>query len=292
MIVLALVQALTEFLPISSTAHLTLIPWLMKWQDPGLVFDVALHVGTFLAVVVYFARMWVRVILAGFGLSPRRTLAVSAGSGASNSHAPARGPAAAISDDAAPDRRLLWLLVLGTIPAAVLGLLLKNYIETSFRSPYVIAVSLILVAFVMAWGDRVTARSRGLADVGLGDALAIGGAQALALVPGVSRSGITITAGLLRDFRRDSVARFSFLLATPAVFGAALVEGHHLLKHGIPAAMRMPFLVGVLVSAVAGYAVIALFLRYLQTHTLRVFVYYRLALGLIIFLLAIFSSAP
>lgn len=277
-VVLALVQGLTEFLPISSTAHLTLVPWLLKWPDPGLAFDVALHVGTFLAVLVYFWRLWVRVIFAGFGLRPPL--------------APAHAHEHAGPDDAVAHGRLLWLLVLGTIPAAVVGMALKDYIETVFRSPYVIAASLILVALLMAYGDRVTARSRGVDGVNTGDALIIGGAQAIALVPGVSRSGITITAGLLRNFRRDSAARFSFLLATPAVAGAALVEGHQLIKHGIPAAMRLPFVFGIIISAAAGYAVIAFFIRYLQTHTLRFFVYYRLALGLIILVLAIFSSAP
>lgn len=281
-VILALVQAVTEFLPISSTAHLALIPWALKWQmgspQMELVFDVALHVGTFLAVLAYFWRLWVRVIFAGFGLRPPL--------------APAQGREHAGPDDAVADRRMLWLLLLGTIPAAAAGVLLKDYVETSFRSPYVMAVSLIVVALVMAYGDRLATHLRGLQDTGAGDALAIGAAQAIALVPGVSRSGITITAGLLRNFRRDSAARFSFLLGTPAVAGAALVEGRHLLKHGLPPDMRLPFLLGILVSAAAGYVVIAFLIRYLQTHTLKVFIYYRVALGLIILALAIFSSAP
>ncbi len=277
-IVLAVVQALTEFLPISSTAHLALVPWLLKWRDPGLTFDVALHLGTFLAVLVYFWRLWVRVIFAGFGLKPPIPAAES------GEHA---GP-----DDAVADRRLLWLLVLGTIPAAIAGVLLKEQIETSFRSPYVMATSLILVALLMWWGEHLTRLSRGLASVDATDAVSIGAAQAIALIPGVSRSGITITAGLARNLRRDSAARFSFLLATPVVAGAALLEGYHLLKHGIPADMRMPFALGIVVAAIAGYGVIAFFIRYLQTHTLKIFIYYRILFGLMILALAIFSSAP
>lgn len=276
-VVLAIVQAVTEFLPISSTAHLALVPWLLRhhgWQDPGLEFDVALHLGTLLAVLAYFWRLWVRVVFAGFGL------------------APPVAPAAGVPDEAVADRRLLWLLALGTIPAGVAGLALEKYVKSTLRSPFVMAASLILVALVMAYGERIARPTRGLKDLRLGDSLLVGGAQAVALIPGVSRSGITITAALVRGYRRDSAARFSFLLATPVVAGAAAVEGLHLLRHGIPAGMRLPFLAGVLVAAVAGYAVIEFLIRYLQTRTLKIFIYYRLVFGLIILGLAIFSSAP
>jgi len=276
-VVLAIVQAITEFLPISSTAHLALVPWLLRhhgWQDPGLEFDVALHLGTLLAVLAYFWRLWVRVAFAGFGL------------------APPVAPAAGIPDEAVADRRLLWLLALGTIPAGVAGLALEKYVKGALRSPFVMAAGLIVVALVMAYGERIARLTRGLKDLRLGDSLLVGCAQAVALIPGVSRSGITITAALVRDFRRDSAARFSFLLATPVVAGAAAVEGLHLLRHGIPADMRLPFLAGVLVAALAGYAVIEFLIRYLQTRTLKIFIYYRLVFGLIILALAIFSSAP
>jgi len=276
-VVLAIVQAITEFLPISSTAHLALVPWLLRhhgWQDPGLEFDVALHLGTLLAVLAYFWRLWVRVAFAGFGL------------------APPVAPAAGIPDEAVADRRLLWLLALGTIPAGVAGLALEKHVKGALRSPFVMAAGLIVVALVMAYGERIARLTRGLKDMRLGDSLLVGCAQAVALIPGVSRSGITITAALVRDYRRDSAARFSFLLATPVVAGAAAVEGLHLLRHGIPADMRLPFLAGVLVAALAGYAVIEFLIRYLQTRTLKIFIYYRLVFGLIILGLAIFSSAP
>ncbi len=286
-VILAVVQALTEFLPVSSTAHLALVPWLLNWRDPGLTFNVALHLGTLVAVLVYFWRLWVRIVFAGLGLKPPVE--------------PARGPARrtglldgapAEDDEAVADRRLLWLLALGTIPAAVVGYSLEHHVRTTLRSPYVMAASLILVAFLMAYGERVARQLHGLKDLGLSDTLLVGLAQALALIPGVSRSGITITAALLRHYRRDSSARFSFLLATPVIAGAVVKESVGLWSTGVPDQMRLPFLLGIAVAALVGYAVIAFFIRYLQTRTLKIFIYYRVVFGLMILVLAIFSSAP
>ena len=286
-VILAVVQALTEFLPVSSTAHLALVPWLLNWRDPGLTFNIALHLGTLVAVLVYFWRLWVRILFAGLGLKPPVE--------------PARGPAPrtglldgapAEDDEAVADRRLLWLLALGTIPAAVVGYSLEHHVRTTLRSPYVMAASLILVAFLMAYGERVAQQLRGLKDLGLSDTLLVGVAQALALIPGVSRSGITITAALLRHYRRDSAARFSFLLASPVVAGAVAKESVGLWSTGIPGEMRLPFLVGIAVAALVGYAVIAFFIRYLQTRTLKIFIYYRVVFGGMILVLAIFYSAP
>lgn len=295
-VVLAVVQALTEFLPISSTAHLALVPWLLKWKDPGLTFDVALHLGTLVAVLIYFWRQWIRIAFAGFGLRPP----ISAAAHTAAAEVPASTPngqavaarCAAEPDQAVADGRLLWLLALGTVPAVIVGLGFEDYIRTTLRSPYVMAATMILVALVMAYGERVSRQTRGLRDVGATDALLVGVAQAAALVPGVSRSGSTITVAMLRDYRRDSAARFSFLLATPAVAGAAAKEGFDLLRQGIPADMRLPFVLGIVVAGVTGYAVISFFIRYLQTRTLKIFVYYRVVFGLIILALAIFSSAP
>lgn len=289
-VILAVVQALTEFLPVSSTAHLALVPWLLDWRDPGLTFNVALHLGTLVAVLVYFWRLWVRILFAGLGLKPPVE--------------PARGPAPRTglldgapaeddeADEAVADRRLLWLLALGTIPAAVVGYSLEHHVRTTLRSPYVMAASLILVAFLMAYGERVARQLRGLKDLGLSDTLLVGLAQALALIPGVSRSGITITAALLRHYRRDSSARLSFLLATPVIAGAVVKESVGLWSTGVPDQMRLPFLLGIAVAALVGYAVIAFFIRYLQTRTLKIFIYYRVVFGLMILVLAIFSSAP
>ncbi len=279
-VILALVQAITEFLPISSTAHLALVPWLLKWPDPGLAFDVALHLGTLAAVLLYFWRFWLRLGFAGLGLAPPSGIGPAA-----------TGAATGPDEEAAADRRLLWLLVIATIPAAAFGLAFQRYVETTLRSPYVMAASMIGIALLMAYGEKISRRLRPLNDLRLSDSLVVGCAQALALVPGVSRSGITITAALLRDFRRDTAARFSFLLSAPVVGGAAAKEGFHLLRAGLPADMRVPFLVGIAVSGVIGYLVVAFLIRYLQTRTLKIFVYYRLVFGIIILVLAIFSSA-
>lgn len=277
-IVLALVQAITEFLPISSTAHLALVPWLLKWRDPGLTYDVALHLGTLAAVLLYFWRVWLRLLLSAFGrITPLE------------SESPARSPD---DDEAAGDRRLLWLLIAGTVPAAVIGFAFEDFVETTLRSPFVMGTSLILVALLMWQVDRTSRQVRGLADLRLGDAVSVGFAQAVALIPGVSRSGITISAALMRDFRRDTAARFSFLLSTPVVAGAVLKKGFDLWRVGVEPNMVAPFVIGIVVAGLAGYAVIAFLIRYLQTRTLKIFIYYRIIFGIIILFLAIFSSAP
>ncbi len=250
-LVYAFIQGATEFLPVSSTAHLTIIPWLLKWEDPGLTFDVALHMGTLFAVGVYFLKTWIDVLL--------------------------------------HQRRLLGLMILATVPAGVAGLLFEHQVETTLRSPYVIAASSIVMALLMAAAERVTEKRREMEEVGLADALAIGAAQALALVPGTSRSGVTMTLGLFRDLTRSAAARFSFLLATPIIAGAGLKKALEIRHAGIAPDMRMPFVVGMVVSALVGYGVIALFLKYLQTNTLKIFVYYRLAFGIIVLILAILS---
>lgn len=266
-VVLAIVQSLTEFLPISSTAHLALVPRLFGWNDPALNsldFDIALHLGTLIAVIVYFFRDWLQLAAQGFGVnySPDPVLA--------------------------KNRRLLWLLAAGTIPVGVLGYLFKDQAETTWRSSYVIGAMLIGVGVVMWIAERVARCQRNVGDVSLLDAIAIGFAQAVSIIPGVSRSGITITTGLFRGFDRSSAARFSFLLSTPALVGAALKAFLDLHKSGgLHAEMQTAFLTGVLVSAVTGWLVIAFFLRFLRTHTLRFFVYYRVIFGIIVIALAV-----
>ncbi len=276
-VVLALVQAITEFLPISSTAHLALVPWIMRWRDPGLTFDVALHVGTLAAVLLYFWRVWVRLAFAGVGLKPPIGPAESA------RHDP---------DEEVADRNLIWLLIIGTVPAAVIGFTFQKYVETTLRSPFVMAASMIIVALIMAWGEKVARHLKSLKDMGLSDSLIVGFAQAAALIPGVSRSGSTMTAALVRNFRRDTAARFSFLLSTPVIVGAILKKGLDVFRAGLPPEMKVPFIVGIAVSGTVGYLVIAFLIRYLQTNTFKIFIYYRLAFGLLILALAIFSSAP
>jgi undecaprenyl-diphosphatase len=269
-IILGAVQGLTEFLPISSTAHLILVPWLFGWQPHGLTFDVAIHIGTLVAVLLYFSRTWVDITLAGLGLSqqaagqPSPTLEVN------------------------HNRRLFWLLVIGTIPAGVAGLLFQEQIETTLRQPVVIGIAMILVAGVMVWGERVGTYNKELQGAGLADSLWIGFSQAVALVPGVSRSGITMAAALFRGFSRPGAARYSFLLATPTIAGAVLKSCLDLYHQGVTSDMVWPLLVGVGASGVVGYAAIWFLLRFLQFGTFKIFIYYRLILGIIVLALAFF----
>jgi len=274
-VILALVQAATEFLPVSSTAHLILAPWLLGWQDQGLLFDVALHLGTLAAVLLYFAKTWVRLLFAGFG----RTVWPAPPGHAD--HGIQKNPL------------LFWYLVAATFPAGIAGLLFQDQIESTFRSPVVIGVMLIVVGAVLWWAERVARLDHGLGDIPLANAMIIGCAQALALVPGTSRSGVTISAGLFRGFDRATAARFSFLLSSPIILGASAKAAIDVFREGgIPPDMWAPFAVGVLVSAVAGYGVIALFLRYLQNATLRVFVVYRIIFGIIVLALAFLWRFP
>jgi len=268
-VVLAVIQGATEFLPISSTAHLILAPWLLGWTDPGLTFDVALHLGTLLAVVVYFFRTWLQVIAQGIGMS--------------------------FGDDEMLRQNpgLLWLLVVGSIPAGICGLLFEKQVESNWRSPLVIGAMMVAVGALMWVAERSGRRSRDIRAINLIDSVAIGLAQALALVPGTSRSGITITAGLFRNLDRVASARFSFLLATPVIAGAAAKKLYDVMKHGgIPADMHTPFALGIVLSSVTGLAVIALFLRFLQRHTLYFFVYYRIIFGIIVIALAASVRPP
>ena len=262
-IVLALVQGLTEFLPISSTAHLYLTSWLFGWQLEGLDFDIALHLGTLLAVLLYFARDWIQIIAQGFGMRMRG------------------------DDELDHNHMLLWLLVIGTVPVGVAGLLFNKQAEGAWRNPFVIGTMLIVVGVLMWFAENASRRHRDLSSVGMPDAIAIGLAQALAVVPGTSRSGITITAGLFRNMTRESAARFSFLLSTPAIGAAAakaLWDTHK--KGGLHGMLTTDFLVGIAVSTVTGCIVISWFLHYLRRSGLRPFVYYRIIFGIIVIALA------
>jgi undecaprenyl-diphosphatase len=269
-IVLAIVQGLTEFLPISSSAHLILIPWLSRGRipDPGMAFDVALHLGTLIAVILYFLREWLQLVLCGLGF-----------------HYPTRAPEHIVMQN----RRLFWYLVAGTIPGGLVGFLFEHWIDENLRNPVPIACAMIAIALLMWFAEYVARLERHIEQTSLGDSLVIGSAQALALFPGVSRSGITITAGLFRGMTREAAARFSFLLATPLIAGAAAKEMPKLLKLHGAGSLDLPMstlFTAVLVSAVVGYIVIAFFLQYLQTRTLKIFIYYRIAFGIVVLLLA------
>ncbi|MFN7648769.1 MAG: undecaprenyl-diphosphatase UppP [Acidobacteriota bacterium] len=262
-IVLAILQGLTEFLPVSSSAHLAMAPWLLGWKDQGLEFDVALHLGTLLSVIVYFFRDWMQILGQAAGFETGKDFQLR------------RNP------------RLLWYLAAGSVPVALAGLLFKGAVETTLRSPYVVGVMAILIGLVMYWAERISTARRDLGEVTLTDCLYIGAAQALAIVPGTSRSGVTLAAGLFRHLDRAAAARFSFLLSTPAVGAAAMKALLDLRRHGMAEEMVAPMVIGISVSAVTGLAVIAFFLRFLRTNSIRPFVIYRVAFGLVVLGLAL-----
>jgi len=275
-IVLAVVQGVTEFLPISSTAHLILVPWLAGWEDQGLTFDVALHAGTLAAVLAYFAREWWTMFRdLVHRVTGVRLPAVDPDPANNLAHPLPGTPASRLA--------LLGVLVVATIPGALAGYFLEDYAETVFRSPVLVAGQMLLITVVMWLADRRQSLVRRMESTGLRDGIWIGLAQAVAVVPGTSRSGITISTGLFRNLTRESAARFSFLLSTPIIGGAALLKGIEIWKQGWPAgASAGDFMIGFVVSAVVGYAAIAFLLRYLQMRTLKIFVAYRLLLSVII----------
>jgi undecaprenyl-diphosphatase len=249
-LVLGLVQGLGEFLPISSSAHLVLTPWVFGWPDPGLSFDVALHVGTLVAVLWYFRVEWVRLTQSGFALLRTRRA------------------------DTEEKQRVLFI-VIATIPAAIAGVLLEEYAESTFRSPTLIALTLIVMGIVLWAADRYVPRDRPLRQMRVRDAILIGLAQIFALVPGVSRSGSTMTAGRGLRFDRQSAAVFSFLMSMPITAAAAVLKAPTLLR----ADDRMTLIVGIVAAAASGWLAIAVLLRYVTRHSYGVFALYRLALG-------------
>lgn len=254
-IVLAVVQGLTEFLPISSSGHLVLVPYLVDWTDQGLAFDVAVHFGSLLAVVAFF-----REDIAGL----------------------LRGGVQLLGGDVkSPQPYMALAIGLGTIPAAIAGLLLASWIEANLRDPSVIVYTLAGYGVLMALADRYARRDRGIAEVRIRDALVIGVAQALALVPGTSRSGVTITAGRLLGFERQDAARFSFLLSAPVILLATVYKGAELVLGDVPVAWG-ELALGVVVSAVVAYLSIEFFMRVVTHIGLAPFAIYRLALAAVI----------
>jgi len=279
-VVLAIVQGLAEFIPVSSSGHLIIVRRLLGWNELSpaheLTFDVALHFGTLLSLLIYFRRTWVQIIRAAFG---GEVVRFSESTGSDRNLTP---------DEQREERLLLWFMVIATIPGAIAGKLLEHSAEEYFREHiYLIAGALIVVALFMWWGEKISRLTKPLTGISLIDAIIVGCAQATALIPGVSRSGATITAGLFRDMTREAAVRFSFLLSTPIIAGAALLKAHELRKEGLPHAMHAPFLVGVLISAIVGYAAIVWLIRYLQANSLRVFIIYRIVVGVIVIGLAI-----
>jgi undecaprenyl-diphosphatase len=237
-VVLAIIQGLAEFIPVSSSGHLIIVRRLLGWNELSpaheLTFDVALHFGTLLSVLFYFRRTWFQIVRAAFG-----------------------GKIVRFSEAGGSDEHIV-----------------------------LIAAALILVALLMWLAEKVGTREKPLTRISFADSLVVGVAQAFALLPGVSRSGSTITAGLFRNMTREAAVRFSFLLSTPLIAGAALLKAYEVHKEGLPAGMQAPFLVGIAVSAIVGYATIAWLIRYLQFNTLRVFIIYRVVVGIVVIALA------
>ena len=251
-LVLGILQGLAEFLPISSSAHLALAPWIFGWPEPGLAVDVALHVGTLVAVLFYFRDEWIKLTIAALEIV--RTQRVQS----------------------VEQRRVVYL-VIATIPGAIAGILLNDYAESTFRSPALIASALAVMGVVLWFVDRIRPANRPLESIGWTDAILIGLAQAAALLPGVSRSGATITAGRSLALDRASAATFSFLMSMPIIAAAAIFKVPHLLKSSGPS---VPLLVGVLASAISGWLAIAIVMRYVRTHSYGVFAVYRVVVGL------------
>jgi undecaprenyl-diphosphatase len=278
-IILGIVQGLTEFIPISSSAHLVIVPWLFRWTDPALeslTFDIALHLGTLLALLVFFATDWVRLIRAGIASIVERK----------------------IGGDR--DRQLAWLLVIGCIPGGIAGVLLESKITEWFHAPHtpiqptaMVAMGIIiaLLGALLFLAERFARHERKMDKLTLKDAIAIGLAQAFAVFPGVSRSGSTITAGLAMGLERETAARFSFLLSAPIIAGAGLKSLWEIYKGvqvgAIASADLILFPAGFIAAAISGYLCIKFLLRFLQKNPTDIFVYYRWALAALVVIVAL-----
>lgn len=256
-IILGIIQGLGEFLPISSSGHLVLVPWFFGWKENGLAFDVALHVGTLVAVIAYFWRDWLNIFSGAFGIKE-----VDGGTGIK--------------------KNTLWILVVATIPGVISGLFLEDLIETILRSPLIIAFNLFFWGLVLYVLDIKSKKDRDISRIGFKEGFLIGLSQALAVIPGTSRSGITISAGLLCGLNRESAAKFSFLMLTPIVFGATALKLKDLLA-GFDSVMLM----GVIFSAASGYFSIKYLIKFIQKVSYKVFFWYRLLLAILIVILYI-----
>jgi undecaprenyl-diphosphatase len=246
-IVLGAVQGLAEFLPISSSAHLIIVPWLLHWNDPGLVFDVALHLGTLVALIVYYWREWVLIGASLFNRDRER-------------------------------RHLLMMLVVASVPGAIIGVLFEKQADTTFRSPLLIAIALAALGIALWYFDKTSPQTRTISEITFFDALVIGLSQAFALFPGVSRSGSTITTARLLRLERADAANFSFLMATPIIAGAGLFEGRHLIHEGITGDVVSGFVA----AAIFGLIAISFLIRYVRTRTYQPFAWYRVVLAVFV----------
>jgi undecaprenyl-diphosphatase len=250
-LVLGIIQGLSEFLPISSSAHLALAPWILHWPDPGLAFDVALHFGTLVAVLWYFRNEWVALVVAAKDIVVKRSV------------------------ETERERRVVFL-ILATIPGAIAGLALEKRAESTFRDPSVVAIALIVMGVVLWLIDRFAARNRTLSQMRWTDALFMGLVQMFAIIPGVSRSGSTITAGRGLHFMREDAAVFSFLMSMPIIAAAAVLKMPQALREQ---GLSAPMVIGILASAISGWLAISVLLRVVTRHSYGVFALYRVLLG-------------
>ena len=279
-IILGIIQGLTEFIPVSSSAHLIIVPWLFGWRDPALTslsFDVALHLGTLVAVIWFFAADWVRLIRAGLASLVERKIGAD------------------------PDRKLAWLLVIGCIPGGIAGVLAESKIDQLFHQPNVpikpmaiiiLGIIIALLALALFLVERLARHTREMDSLTLKDAILIGLAQALAVFPGVSRSGSTITAGLALNLKRETAARFSFLLGAPIIAGAGLKSVWDMFQQahtggGLGSAELILFPFGLVAAAISGYFCIKYLLRFQQKNSTDLFVYYRWGLAILIIIVAL-----
>lgn len=253
-LVLGVLQGLAEFLPISSSAHLALAPWLLGWRDPGLAFDVALHLGTLCTVLWYFRADWLALARSAWAIAKGRRVE-------------------------SPDEWRVVFLVIGTIPGAVAGLLLEDAAETAFRAPALMATTLMVMGVLLWAADRFLPQDRAIHQMRARDALVIGVAQAFALVPGFSRSGSTITGARLMRLDRRSAAVFSFLLSMPITAAAAVLKVPDAVREGV----SLPLVVGVVAAALSSWLAISVLLKYVSRHSYGVFALYRIALGVVVF---------
>ncbi|MGA3031035.1 MAG: undecaprenyl-diphosphatase UppP [Candidatus Limnocylindrales bacterium] len=263
-LIMGLVQGLTEFLPISSSGHLILVPWLFGWKDPfidSLEFSVTLHMGTLLALLVFFWRDWLRLVPAGLASVRDRS----------------------VGGD--PDRKMAWLIVVATIPAVIVGPLLTGPVEDAIREPARVALMLCVGAAILWLADRWGTKLREMDSLTYGGAFGIGVAQVLALVPGISRSGISISAGLFQGLTREAAARFSFLMATPVVAGAGIWEARKLLTHDptAPNPSAQLMIIGFIAAAIAGLLAIRFMLEFLKRQPVTIFVVYRVVAAIAVF---------
>jgi len=250
-IALGIIQGLSEFLPISSSAHLALAPWLFGWEDPGLAFDVALHLGTLIAVLWYFRTEWAALIRAAFGIITTGRIET-------------------------PEKRRVVYLIIATIPGAIGGYLLQSQAASTFRSPELIGYALIAMGIILWLVDKLSAQARVLGEMRWVDALLIGLSQVIALIPGVSRSGATMTTSRGLRFDRESAAEFSFLMSMPIIAAAIVVEGPKALAEG---GLTNEIMSGVVASAISGWLAISILMRYVSRHSYGIFAFYRVVLG-------------